>query len=130
MIIKHKVSRNYIRGGSGVFDIFSKIASKVVSKAPEVIAKAQANKLINQVTKKALSAGQKALIDNSDRLTTGVVNKVIDKVVGPDKDALAKIQANELINSLTSQPAADQNLSSLISGMGLKPINGRGIVFD
>ena len=130
MIIKHKTQRRYVHGGSGVFDIFSKIASKVVSKAPEVLAKAQANKLINQVTKKALSAGQKALIDNSDRLTTGVVNKVIDKVVGPDKDVLAKVQANELINSLTSQPVADQNLSSLISGMGLKPISGRGIVFD
>ena len=134
MLIKHKVSRNYVHGGSGIFDIIGKIASKAASKAPEVLAKAQANKLINEVTKKALSAGQKALIDNSDRLATGVVNKVIDKIA-PPKDVIARQQASNLINSLASQPTADQNLSSLISGMGLRPINnrrvnGRGIVLD
>ena len=129
MIIKHKVSRNYVRGGSGIFDIVSKIASKVAGKAPEVLAKAQANKLINAVTKKALSAGQKALIDNSDRLATGAVNKIIDKIAG-SKDEIAKQQASALINSMTSQPTADQNLSSLISGTGLRPIRGRGIVLD
>ena len=32
------------------------------------------------MTKKALSAGQKALIDNTDRLATGAVNKAIDKI--------------------------------------------------
>ena len=125
MIIKHKVSRNYVRGGSGIFDVVSKIASKIASKAPEVIAKAQANKLINQVTKKALSAGQKALIDNTDRLATGAVNKIIDKIA--DKDIVAKQKASDLINSLAP---TDQNLSSLISGMGLQPIRGRGVVFD
>ena len=119
MIIKHRTKRGYVHGGSGVFDIISKIASKVAMKAPEVLAKTQANKLINTVTKKALSAGQKALIDNTDRLATGAVNKIIDKIV--DKNVIAKQQAaSALINSLTSQPTPDQNLSSLISGMGLR----------
>ena len=127
MIIKHKVSRNYVRGGSGIFDVVSKIASKIASKAPEVIAKAQANKLINQVTKKALSAGQKALIDNTDRLATGAVNKIIDKIV--DKDVVAKQKASDLINSL-APTVVDSNLSSLISGMGLRQVSGRGIFLD
>ncbi len=127
MIIKHKVARNYIRGGSGIFDIIGKIASKVATKTPEVLAKAQANKLINEVTKKIMSAGQKALIDNSGRLGTVAVNKIIDKIA--DKDIVAKQQASALINSLTSEP--EQNLSSLISGMGLRPITrGSGVVLD
>lgn len=132
MIIKHKTQRRYQYGGSGIFDIFGKIASKVASKAPEVLAKAQANKLISEISKKAMSAGQKALIDNSDRLVTGVVNKIVDKIDKPPKDAIAKQQASALINSLTSQPTeAPVNLSSLISGMGLRPIvRGRGIVLD
>ena len=136
MIIKHKTKRRYVHGGSGIFDIIGKIASKVATKAPEVLAKAQANKLINQLTKKALSAGQKALIDNTDRLVTGAVNKIIDKSKTQkivDKDVIAKQQVRALINNLTSQPTTDQNLSSLISGMGLRPIRpirGNGIVLD
>ena len=76
MIIKHKTKRRYVHGGSGIFDIIGKFA------------KPHANKLINQVTKKALSAGQKALIDNTDRLATGAVDKIIDKII--DKDVIAK----------------------------------------
>ena len=34
MIIKHKTKR-YVHGGSGIFDIIGKIASKVATKAPE-----------------------------------------------------------------------------------------------
>ena len=28
MIIKHKTQRKYVRGGSGIFDVIGKIASK------------------------------------------------------------------------------------------------------
>ena len=49
MIIKHITKRRYVHGGSGIFDIVS--------------------------TKKALSAGKKAIIDNTDRFATGAVNK-------------------------------------------------------
>ena len=52
-------------------------------------------KLINQVAKKAMSAGQKALIDNTDRLANRAVNKIIDKIA-PSKDVLAKQQASAL----------------------------------
>ena len=33
MIIKHKTKRRYVHGGSGIFDIIGKIASKVATKA-------------------------------------------------------------------------------------------------
>ncbi len=135
MIINHRSQRRYVYGGSGIFDVLAKIASRVTSKTPEVLARAQANKLISGVIKKSISAGQKALIDNSDRLTTGLVTKAIDKLVKPSKDVVAKQQASALINSLT-QPQVNLsktpvNLNALISGMGLKPIkSGRGIVLD
>ena len=71
------------------------------------------------------------MIDNTDRLATGAVNKIINKIV--DKDAIAKQQPKALINNLTSQPIPDQKLSSLIYGMGLRPIQpirGKDIVLD
>ena len=135
MIIKHKTKRRYVHGGSGIFDIIGKIASKVATKAPEALAKAQASNLINKLTKEAINQAQKAAIDQSGKLAKVAVNKIIGKVTS--KNVQAKQQARALINNLTSQPIADQNLSSLISGMGLRPIQpirpsirGQGIVLD
>ena len=134
MIIKHKTKQRYmyiyVHGGAGVFDIIGKIASKVATKAPEALAKAQASNLINKLTKEAINQGQKAAIDQSGKLAKAAVNKIIGKVTS--KDVQAKQQATALINNLTSQPLPhnDQNPSSLISGMGLGPIRGQGIVLD
>ncbi len=140
MIIKHRTQRRYAYGGSGIFDVIGSLVSRVATKAPEVLARAQANKLISQVVKKSMTAGQKALIDNSDRLTTGLVNKVVDKIVKPSakdivkpsaKDIVAKKQASALINSLTQPQVTPVNLNALISGMGLKPVrSGYGIALD
>ncbi len=132
MIIKHRTQRRYAYGGSGIFDVIGTLASRLASKAPAVLAQAQANKLISQVVKKSMTAGQKALIDNSDRLTTGLVNKVVDKIVKPSaKDIVAKKQASALINSLTQPQLTPVNLNALISGMGLKPVrSGYGIALD
>ncbi len=138
MIIKHRTQRRYAYGGSGIFNVISNLVSKVATKAPEVLARAQANKLISQVVNKSMTAGQKALIDNSDRLTTGIVNKVVDKIVKPNPsvgDIAAKKQASALINSLTqartSPVNSNSNLNSLIAGMGLKPVkSGNGITLD
>ena len=126
MLIKRKVSRKYVRGGSGIFDILGKIASKVASKTPEMLAKAQANQLINKITKEVVKQGERALVDQSGNLTKAAINKITSK---PSKDAVAKQKASALINSLGVQQPS--NLNSLISGMGLKPITrGSGIVLD
>ena len=126
MLIKRKVSRKYVRGGSGIFDILGKIASKVASKTPEMLAKAQANQLINKITKEVVKQGERALVDQSGNLTKAAINKITSK---PSKDAVAKQKASALINSLGVQQPF--NLNSLISGMGLKPITrGSGIVLD
>ncbi len=134
LIIKRRTQRHYVYGGSGIFDVIGNLVSRVATKAPEVLARAQANKLITQVVKKSMTAGQKALIDNSDRLTTGLVNKVVDKIVKPKpstNDIVAKKQAIALINSLTQPQVAPVNLNALISGMGLKPVrSGYGITLD
>ena len=126
MLIKRKVSRKYVRGGSGIFDILGKIASKVASKTPEMLPKAQANQLINKITKEVVKQGERALVDQSSNLTKAAINKITSK---PSKDAVAKQKASALINSLGVQQPF--NLNSLISGMGLKPITrGNGIVLD
>ena len=131
MIINHRTQRRYVHGGSGIFDIIGKIASKVATKTPEMLAKAQANQLINKITKEVVKQGEKALVDQSGNLAKAAVNKI----AGPSKDTIAKQKASALINSLGVQKAQNakqsSNLSSLISGMGLKPIKtGRGIVLD
>ena len=126
MLIKHRVQRRYKYGGSGIFDILGKIASKVASKTPEMLAKAQANQLINKITKEVIKQGERALVDQSGNLTKAAINKITSK---PSKDAVAKQKASALINSLGVQQPS--NLNSLISGMGLKPITrGSGIVLD
>ena len=126
MLVKHRVQRHYRYGGSGIFDILGKIASKVASKTPEMLAKAQANQLINKITKEVVKQGERALVDQSGNLTKAAINKITSK---PSKDAVAKQKASALINSLGVQQPS--NLNSLISGMGLKPITrGSGIVLD
>ncbi len=124
MLLIHKTQRRYVYGGSGIFDVIGKLITGVSKKAPEVLARAQANKLITQVVKKSMTAGQKALID---------------KIVKPNPsvgDIAAKKQASALINSLTQPKVAtpinsNSNLNSLIAGMGLKPVrSGNGITLD
>jgi hypothetical protein len=150
MILKHKTQRRYQYGGTGIFDIAGKLASKIAAKTPEMIAKAQANDLINKVTKEVVKQGEKALVDNAGKLAKAAVKKIVDKVASqapvsaakqPSKDVVAsrasvsaaKQMATDLINSLPykSQPKNTQNLNSLISGMGLKPLAmGSGIILD
>ena len=134
MIVKHKTQRRYQYGGSGIFDIVGKVASRVAAKTPEMIAKAQANALINKVTKEVVKQGEKALVDNSGKLAKAAVKNIVDKVAKqPSKDVVAKQMATDLINSLPpkSQSKNTQNLNSLISGMGLKPLTvGRCIILD
>jgi hypothetical protein len=143
MIIKHKTQRRYQYGGSGIFGIVGKIASKIAAKTPEMIAKAQANNLINKVTKEVVKQGEKALVDNSGKLAKLAVNKMLNKKPkgnvrdAPTKDDIAKQMGTDLINSFPpkSQPkntlASSTNLNSLISGMGLKPLAmGSGIILD
>ena len=134
MIIKHRTQRQYQYGGSGIFDIVGKVASRVAAKTPEMIAKVQANALINKVTKEVVKQGEKALVDNSGKLAKAAVKNIVDKVAKqPSKDVVAKQMATDLINSLPpkSQSKNTQNLNSLISGMGLKPLTvGSGIILD
>ena len=59
MIIKHKTQRQYQYGGNGNFDILTKVTSTGARKTPEKIAKAQANDLINKVTKEVVKQGEK-----------------------------------------------------------------------
>ena len=127
MIINHRTQRRYVHGGSGIFDIIGKIASKVATKTPEMIAKAQASQLINKITKEVVKQGEKALIDQSGNMAKIAINKITK----PSKKTLARQQARALINNMTSEPVDPVNLNALISGMGLVPIKtGRGIVLD
>ena len=80
MIIKHKTQRQYQYGGNGIFDIVTKVASKIARKTPEMIAKAQANDLNNKVTKEVVKQGEKALIDNSGKLAKATVRKIVDTI--------------------------------------------------
>ena len=95
MIIKRKVSRKYVHGGSGIFDVLGKIASKVASKTPEVLANAQANQLINKITKEAVKYSEKALIDQAGNFAKAAVNKFALK---PSINAIAKAKASALIH--------------------------------
>ena len=139
MIVKHRVQRRYQYGGNCIFDIIGKIASKVATKTPELIAKAQASQLINKITKEAVKQGEKALVDSSGKLAKTAINKVVDKIVykkSIDNRAVAKQNVNNLINGLTAQKSTTSdhgptaNLNSLISGMGLKKVSGSGIILD
>ena len=76
MIIKHHIHRRYQYGGSGIFDVIGKIASKVATKTPELIAKAQANQLINKITQEVVKQGEKAIVNQSGNLTKALINKV------------------------------------------------------
>ena len=97
MIVKHKTQRRYQYGGSGIFDIVGKVASRVAAKTPEMIAKAQANALINKVTKEVVKQGEKALVDNSGKLAKAAVKNIVDKVAKqPSKDVVAKQMATDL----------------------------------
>ena len=137
MIIKHKTQRRYQYGGSGIFDIIGKLASKVAAKTPEMLAKAQANELINKVTKEVVKQGEKTLVDNSGKLAKAAINKIVSSIdTKPSKDVIAKKMGADLISDLARStnnlPSKSQptNLNSLISGMGLTPIRGRGIILD
>ena len=134
MIIKHKTQRRYQYGGSGIFDIVGKLASKIAAKTPD---------LINKVAKEVVKQGEKALVDNSGKLAKATVKKMLNKKPkghvrdAPTKDDIAKQMGTDLINSFPpkSQPkntlASSTNLNSLISGMGLKPLAmGSGIILD
>ncbi len=128
MFVKHRVSqRKYTYGGSGIFDVLGKLASRVATKTPEMIAKAQANQFINKITKEVVKQGEKAIVNQSGNLAKVAVDKIADKV-SSKKNVIAKQKAANLISTLSVQP--EVNLNSLISGMGLKPIKGSGIVFD
>ena len=118
MIIKHNVQRRYKYGGSGIFEILGKIASKVASKTPE--------NLVNKITKEVVKHGEKALVDQTSNLTKAAIKSIAGSK--PSKDSI-KQRYSAMINSLESQPF--YNLNSLISGAGLKPITrGGGIVLD
>ena len=108
-----------------------------------MIAKAQANDLINKVTKEVVKQGEKSLVDNSGKLAKLAVNKMLNKKPkgnvrdAPTKDDIAKQMGADLINSFSpkSQPkntlASSTNLNSLISGMGFKLLAmGSGIILD
>ena len=102
MIIKHKTQRRYQYGGSGIFDIVGKLASKIAAKTPEMIAKAQANDSIDKVTKEVVKQGEKALIDNSGKLAKATVRTIVDTInrKKPPTDVIAKQMATDLMNSL------------------------------
>ena len=116
MIIKHNVQRRYKYGGSGIFEILGKIASKVASKTPE--------NLVNKITKEVIKHGEKALVDQTGNLTKAAIKRIAGS-----KPSKVKQKFSAIINSLESQPF--YNLNSLISGAGLKPITrGGGILID
>ena len=126
MIVKHRTSRKYVYGGNGIFDILTKIASKIVSKTPQIIAKTTANSLINKVTKAVVKQGEKALLDS---LGKTVGNKTINSIIKKPQNAkknIATIMAN--LNPKVNNDN-EVNLNSLISGMGLRKI-GYGITLD